>query len=494
MRDTPPTNVATGLPGLDDILAGGLPRGRFYLVEGDPGTGKTTLALQFLLEGAGRGERTLYVTLTETADELRAVARSHGWSLDGIALCEIRPNGESGTSEADYTILHPGEVELNEITKTICEDVKRIGPARAVLDSMTEIRLLARDALRHRRQVLYLKRLFDELHCTVLVLDDLSAQHGDLQLQSISHGAIRLEHLAGDYGTGHRRLRVIKLRGVAYREGFHDFRIVTGGITVFPRLVAADHETALQPEQVPSGIPELDAMLGGGLDRGVAALIVGPAGTGKSVLATHYAVGAAQRGERAAIYLFEEAMPTFLARAAALGMHPDGYIDRKLLTVLQVDPVTLTPSEFVHRVRDAVERDKVRVVVIDSLNGYLAAMPNERALALNLRELIRYLSQQGVLTLLVVAEHGLAGGALKPPVDISYLADTVIVLRYFEARGELRRALSVVKRRMGRHGHTIHELRIGPGITVGRALTDFEGVLAGMVSRVTPPSDGADGR
>jgi circadian clock protein KaiC len=494
MPDTSSSKVATGVPGLDDILAGGLPRGRLYLVEGDPGTGKTTLALQFLLEGARRGERTVYVTLTETADELRAVAQSHGWSLDGIGLSEIRPNGESDTPEADYTILHPGEVELSEITKTICEDVKRIGPARAVLDSVTEIRLLARDALRHRRQVLYLKRVFDELHCTVLVLDDLSAQHGDLQLQSISHGAIRLEHAAGDYGIGHRRLRVIKLRGVAYRDGFHDFRIVTGGITVFPRLVAAEHETAFQPGQVPSGIPELDAMLGGGLDRGTAALIMGPAGSGKSVLATHYAVGAAQRGERAAIYLFEEAMPTFLARASALANHPNEYIDRKLLTVQQVDPVTLTPSEFVHRVRDAVERDKARVVVIDSLNGYLAAMPDERALALNLRELIRYLSQQGVLTLLVVAEHGLTGGALKAPVDISYLADTVIVLRYFEAAGEVRRALSVVKRRTGSHEHTIHELRIGPGITVGGALTDFEGVLAGIVRRVPPPSERNDGR
>ena len=496
MPDTSPSNVATGAPGLDDILAGGLPPGRFYLVEGDPGTGKTTLALQFLLEGARRGERTLYITLTETADELRAVAQSHGWSLDGIDVREIRPNGESGSPESDYTILHPGEVELSEITKTISEDVKRIGPARAVLDSVTEIRLLARDALRHRRQVLYLKRLFDELHCTVLVLDDLSAQHGDLQLQSISHGAIRLEHLAGDYGTGRRRLRVIKLRGVAYREGFHDFRIVSGGIIVFPRLVAAEHDPTFQAGQMPSGIPELDAMLGGGLDRGGAALIMGPAGSGKSALATHYAVGAAQRGERAVIYLFEEAMPTFLARATALAMHADEYIERKLLTVQQVDPVTLTPSEFVNRVRRAVERDNARVVVIDSLNGYLTAMPDERALALNLRELIRYLSQQGVLILLVVAEHGLAGGALKAPVDISYLADTVIVLRYFEAAGEIRRAVSVVKRRTGSHEHTIHELRIGPRITVGRALTDFEGVLSGMVRRVPPASRGgeADGR
>jgi circadian clock protein KaiC len=372
--------------------------------------------------------------------------------------------------------------------------VKRIGPARAVLDSVTEIRLLARDALRHRRQVLYLKRLFDELHCTVLVLDDLSAPHGDLQLQSISHGAIRLEQITSDYGIGHRRLRVIKLRGVAYREGFHDFRIATGGITVFPRLVAAEHGATFQEGQVPSGIPDLDAMLGGGLDRGAVVLIMGPAGSGKSVLATHYSVGAAQRGERAALYLFEEVKATFLARASALEIRLDEYVDRKLLAVHQVDPATLTPSEFVHEVRDAVERDNTRVVVIDSLNGYLAAMPDERALGLNLRELIRYLSQRGVLTLLVVAEHGLAGGALKAPVDISYLADTVIVLRYFETAGEVRRALSVVKRRIGRHEHTIHELQIGPGITVGRALTDFEGVLAGAASRVPSPPKGPDGR
>jgi len=491
--ETLPSKVATGVAGLDDILAGGLPRGRLYLVEGDPGTGKTTLGLQFLLEGVRRGERTLYITLTETADELRAVAESHGWALDGISLCEVRPNGVSGTPEADYTILHPGELELGEITKTIAEEVKRVRPARAVLDSVTEIRLLARDALRHRRQVLYLKQLFDELQCTVMVLDDLSAQHGDLQLQSISHGALRLEHRAGDYGIGHRRLRVIKLRGVAYREGFHDFRIATGGIIIFPRLVAAEHETSFQPGQVVSGVPELDAILGGGLDRGSATLIMGPAGAGKSLLATHYAVGAAHRGERAAVYLFEEGSQSFIARAGGLAMNPHEYIKRNLLTIRQIDPVELTPSEFVHRVRESVERDHARVVVIDSLNGYLAAMPDEHALALNLRELIRHLSQQGVLTLLVVAEHGLTGGGLKPPVDVSYLADTVLVLRYFEAGGELRRAVAVVKRRNGPHERTVHELRIGPGITVGRPLTEFEGVLAGIVSRAPLPPKDTDG-
>jgi circadian clock protein KaiC len=330
MLETSPPKVPTGIPGLDDVLAGGLPRGRLYLVEGDPGTGKTTLGPQFLLEGARRGETTLYVTLTETADELRAVAQFHGWSLGEIGLCDIRPNGEQDNAEADYTILHPGEMELGEIMKSIGEQVKQIRPARLVLDSVTEMRLLARDALRHRRQVLYLKRLFDDLQCTVLVLDDRSSQHGDLQLQSISHGALRLEHIAGDYGVGHRRLRVLKLRGVAYRDGFHDFRIVTGGIIVFPRLVAAEHETTFKPGQVPSSIPELDAMLSGGFDRGTAALIMGPAGSGKSILATQYAVGAAQRGERAAIYLFEEGVQTFLARAAGLAMNPHEFIKRNL--------------------------------------------------------------------------------------------------------------------------------------------------------------------
>jgi circadian clock protein KaiC len=490
MLETSAPKVATGIPGLDDVLAGGVPRGRLYLVEGDPGTGKTTLGLQFLLEGARRGETTLYVTLTETADELRAVAQSHGWSLGEIGLCDIRSNGEQDNGEADYTILHPGEMELGEIMKSIGEQVKQIRPARLVLDSVTEMRLLARDALRHRRQVLRLKRLFDDLQCTVLVLDDLSSQHGDLQLQSISHGALRLEHIAGDYGIGHRRLRVLKLRGVAYRDGFHDFRIVTGGIIVFPRLVAAEHETTFKPGQVPSGIPELDAILGGGFDRGTAALIMGPAGIGKSILATHYAVGAAQRGERAAIYLFEEGVQTFLARAAGLAMNPHEFIKRNLITLQQLDPVVLTPSEFVYRVRESVERDHDRVVVIDSLNGYLAAMPDERALALHLRELVRYLSQQGVLTLLVVAEHGLVGGALNAPMDISYLADTVVVLRYFEAAGEVRRAISVVKRRSGPHERTIRELRIGPGITVGEPLTEFEGVLAGTVSQSRDTDDG----
>jgi circadian clock protein KaiC len=478
MLETSPPKVATGVTGLDDVLAGGFPRGRLYLVEGDPGTGKTTLGLQFLLEGARRGETTLYVTLTETAEELRAVAQSHGWSLDEIVLYDIRPNGEQDNAGADYTILHPGEMELGELMKSIREQVKQIRPARLVLDSVTEMRLLARDALRHRRQVLHLKRLFDDLKCTVLVLDDVSSQHGDLQLQSISHGALRLEHIAGDYGVGHRRLRVLKLRGVAYRDGFHDFRIVTGGIIVFPRLVAAEHETTFKPSQGASGIPELDAIL------------MGPAGIGKSILATQYAVEAAQRGERVAIYLFEEGVQTFLARAAGLGMKVHDFIKRNLVTVQQLDPVVLTPSEFVYRVRESVERDHARVVVIDSLNGYLAAMPDERAVALHLRELLRYLGQQGVLTLLVVAEHGLVGGALNAPMDISYLADTVVVLRYFEAAGEVRRAISVVKRRTGFHERKIHELRIGPGITVGEPLKGFEGVLAGTVSRSRDTDDG----
>ncbi len=483
MLATAPPKVSTGIPGLDDVLAGGLPRGRLYLVEGDPGTGKTTLGLHFLLAGARLRETALYVTLTETAEEVRAVAESHGWSLDGISIWDVRPNVEKNGSEGDYTILHPGEMELGEIISAIAEEAKRIVPARVVIDSVTEMRLLARDALRHRRQILYLKRLFDELRSTVVVLDDLSAQHGDLQLQSISHGALRLEHLAEDYGVGRRRLRVLKLRGVAYRDGFHDFRIVTGGMIVFPRLVAAEHPVTFEPGQVASGIPELDAILGGGLDRGTTALIMGPAGTGKSILATQYAVGAAQRGERAAVYLFEEARQTYLARAAGLQMNAAEFIKRKLIAVEQIDPATLAPSEFVYRVRESVERDHARIVVIDSLNGYLAAMPDEGVLASNLRELVRYLSEQGVLTLLVVAEHGLVGSTLNAPVDVSYLADTVVVLRYFEARGEVHQAISIVKRRSGAHERTIHELRIGPGITVGPPLTEYEGVLAGEVSK-----------
>jgi circadian clock protein KaiC len=321
---------------------------------------------------------------------------------------------------------------------------------------------------------------------------DLSAQHGDLQLQSISHGALRLEHLPGVYGRGHRRLRVLKLRGVAYREGFHDFRIVRGGLTVFPRLVAAEHEVSFPAEQVSSGIPALDAILGGGLDRGSVVLVMGPAGTGKSVLATHYLMRVAADGERAAVYLFEESVRMFVRRAAGLAMQVDEYVERKLLVLRQVDPTVFTPSEFVNRVRDDVERDHARIVVIDSLNGYLAAMPDDRALALNLRELMRYLSQQGVLTVLVVAEHGLVGDALNAPVDVSYMADTVIALRYFEDAGAVRRAIAVVKRRSGPHAHTIHELEIGSPIMVGAALTGFEGVLAGIVRRVQDSSPGDD--
>jgi len=491
MADTTSLKLGTGVPGLDDVLSGGLPQGRLYLVEGDPGTGKTTLALQFLLEGRRHGESVLYVTLTETGDELRTVAASHGWSLDGIDLCDVRPNSESGAPDEDLTIVHAGEVELGEISTRIVEEVKRVSPARMVLDSVTELRLLARDPLRHRRQVLYLKRVLEEIRCTAVILDDLSAQHGDLQLQSISHGALRLEHLPGVYGRGHRRLRVLKLRGVAYREGFHDFRIVRGGLTVFPRLVAAEHEVSFPAEEVLSGIPALDAILGGGLDRGSVVLFMGPAGTGKSVLAAHYAMRIAAEGERAAVYLFEESVRMFVRRAAGLAMQVDEYVERKLLVLRQVDPTVFTPSEFVNRVRDDVERDHARIVVIDSLNGYLAAMPDDRALALNLRELVRYLSQQGVLTVLVVAEHGLVGDALNAPVDVSYMADTVIALRYFEAAGAVRRAIAVVKRRSGPHAHTIHELQIGSPIMVGAALTGFEGVLAGIVRRVqdTPPGD-----
>jgi circadian clock protein KaiC len=491
MRSTA-LKVSSGVPGLDDVLAGGLPKGRLYLVEGNPGTGKTTLALQILLEGVRQGEKALYVTLTETGDELRAVAESHGWSLDGIDVCDVRPNIESHGPDVELTIVHPGEVELSEITTRIVEEVKRVGPARMVLDSVTELRLLARDPLRHRRQVLYLKHVLDEIGCTAVVLDDLSAQHGDLQLQSISHGAVRLEHLSEDYGRGHRRLRVLKLRGVSYREGFHDFRIVRGGLIVFPRLIAAEHEASFPRQQVASGIQTLDEMLGGGLDRGAVVLIMGPAGTGKSVLAAHYAMRVVAGGERAAVYLFEESIGTFVSRLDGLEMNPDEYIAKKLLLIRQIDPTMLTPSEFVNQVRECVERDGARLVVIDSLNGYLVAMPDERALALNLRELVRYLSQQGILTLLVVAEHGLIGGALSPPVDVSYVADTVIVLRYFEVAGVVRRAIAIVKRRSGPHHDTIHELRIGSPLTVSAPLIGFEGVLAGLVRRAQKSSPKGD--
>ena len=481
-KDATQTRMATGNQALDDILNGGLPANHLYLVEGDPGTGKTTLALQFLLEGARRGEPVLYVTLSETKEELIAVARSHGWSLDAVSIYELIPPEESLKPETQYTIFHPSEVELGDTTKAMIDEVERIQPRRVVFDSLSEMRLLARDPLRYRRQILALKQFFAGRQCTVLLLDDRTSTVGDLQVQSIAHGVLMLEHLAMDYGAERRRLRVIKLRGSRFRGGFHDFNIQTGGIEAYPHLVAADYRRDFTRETVSSDAQGLDALLGGGIDRGTSTLVIGPAGVGKSSLTTQFAASAIKRGDKSATFIFDEGVNIYLTRAAGLGMDLRADVEAGRVIVQQIDPAELSPGEFAHRVRLAVERDEARMVVIDSLNGYLQAMPDERFLTVHLHELLTYLNQQGVVTLLVVGQHGFMGSAMGTPVDVSYLADSVILLRYFETGGSVRRAISVIKKRTGYHEDTIRELRMSSekGIEVGEALTEFHGVLTGV--------------
>lgn len=475
--------LATGSAGLDQVLNGGLPANRLYLVEGDPGAGKTTLGLQFLIEGAARGEAVLYVTLSETKEELTAVAASHGWSLEGIDIHELVPPEDALRSEEQYTIFHPSEVELGDTTKAIIEEVERIEPRRVVFDSLSEMRLLARDPLRYRRQILALKQYFSGRKSTVILLDDRSSTQADLQVQSIAHGVVVLEHLALDYGAERRRLRVMKLRGSRFRGGFHDFMIKTGGIEVYPRLVAADHRSDFTPEAVSSDVAELDALIGGGLDRGTSTLLMGPAGSGKSSLAAQFVAAAAGRGERAATFIFDEGLTTYLKRADGLCCDLRGEIEAGRVTVQQVDPAELSPGEFAHTVRAAVEQGGAAVVVIDSLNGYLQAMPDERFLTAQMHELLTYLNQHGVVTILVMAQHGFMGTAMNSPVDVSYLADTVVLLRYFEAAGAIRRAVSVIKKRTGAHEDTIRELRLSQsGIIVGKPLSEFQGVLTGVPS------------
>ena len=485
----PAARMATGIEGLDNILEGGFPPHRVYLIEGDPGTGKTTLGLQFLLEGVKLGEPGLYVTLSETKEELLSVADSHGWSLDGLSIYELVPSEDSLKPESQYTIFHPSEIELNETTSAVLEEFERIKPRRVVFDSLSEMRLLAREPLRFRRQILALKQFFAGQQSTVFLLDDKVADGRDLQVQSIAHGVLSLEHLAVEYGGERRRLRIVKLRGARYRGGYHDFNIETGGIRVFPRLIAAEHRLTFPKESVTSDVPELDALLGGGLSRGSSTLMLGPAGSGKSSLGAQFAAAAAARGEHASIFVFDEILETYIARAAGIGTDIRRYMNDGLIVLQQVDPAELAPGEFAHTVIRAVDRDKARVVVIDSLNGYLNAMPEERFLTIQMHELLTYLNQQGIVTILIMAQHGFLGSSMASPVDVSYLADTVLMLRYFEAGGAVHRALSVVKKRTGAHENTIRELEItSQGIRVGKPLTNFQGILTGV-----PAYSGAQG-
>jgi circadian clock protein KaiC len=471
--------VSTGNRGLDDILGGGVDANRMYLYEGRPGTGKTTLALQFLLEGVRRGEKVLYITLSETATELELVAHRHGWSLEGIEVFELVPPETTLDPEREITVLHPVEVELGETTKLILDRVSALNPSRLVIDSLSELRLLAQSSLRYRRQVLALKHFFSSRRCVVVLLDDMTSQDNDLQLHSISHGVVLLEQLAIDYGAERRRVRVVKMRGIRFRGGFHDFTIETGGLQIYPRLIASEHHTPFTGEVTSSGIPELDQLLGGGLERGTSALLLGAAGVGKSSTALAYVMAAARRGERSVFFAFDEGRGTVLARAQALGLELAPALASGLVQFQQIDPAEMSPGQFAAIVRRSVEQEGARLVVIDSLNGYLNAMPDGRFLTLQMHELLSYLGQQGVLSILVLAQHGLVG-PMETPVDMSYLSDAVVMLRYFEHEGRVRRCISVVKKRSGRHEQTIREFQLGArGLEVGPPLAGFQGIFTG---------------
>lgn len=469
-----------GIVGLDDILAGGLERDRLYLLEGNPGTGKTTAAMRFLIAGAERGEPCLYITLSETEEELRATSLSHGWALNGIDVFELVPP-ESLLDEAQQqSLLYSSDLELGETTQMILEAVDRLQPKRVVIDSLSEIRLLAQGSLRYRRQVLALKHYFAKRGVTVLLLDDLTTDVNDKTVHSVAHGVIQLQELAPEYGAERRRVRVMKYRGRRFRGGYHDFSIKTGGLEVYPRIVASEHRTVFERSQASSGVPALDKLLGGGVDRGSSTLILGPAGTGKSLFTVNFAVAAVQRGEKAALFVFDEELGLLFDRMRGLGIDLEAMQTSGSLLIEQVDAAELSPGEFAARVRRCVGEQNVRTVVIDSLNGYQAAMPQEHFLVLHIHELLQYLNRQGASTFLTVAQHGLVG-EMKAPVDVTYLADTVILLRYFEAAGHVRRAVSVIKKRGGDHEKTIREFEVGPqGLRMGEPLEGFQGVLRGV--------------
>ncbi|MDX3900700.1 MAG: ATPase domain-containing protein [Sphingobium sp.] len=486
-----PNDVAAlvGVQGLDDILAGGLARGRLFLLEGSPGTGKTTIATQFLIEGAARGEKCLYVTLSETEDEMRDSARSHNWDLGGIDLFELVPPESLLDEEQNQSLLYSSDLELGETTRRIFEAFERVKPDRVVLDSLSEIRLLAQSSLRYRRQILALKHYFSTQDATVLMLDDMTADVADKTVHSVAHGVVRLEELSPDYGPERRRLRIVKYRGRRFRGGYHDFVIDTGGVRVFPRLVAAEHRADFRRDLVKSDLAELDALLGGGIERGSSVLMLGPAGTGKSLLTLIFIVAALARGERAAMFVFDEELSLLFNRAIGLGIDMQAMVDAGNLVVEQVDAAEMSPGEFSQRVRKCVETHGARTIIIDSLNGYQASMPEEKALILHMHELLQYLNRRGATTFLTVAQHGLVGD-MKAPVDVTYLADTVILLRYFEALGRVRRAISIIKKRTGMHEDTIREYRIGSqGIRLGEPLVNFQGVLRG-VPTFTDPAGG----
>jgi circadian clock protein KaiC len=475
----------TGVPGLDDVLAGGLTVGHLFLLEGNPGTGKTTIALRFLVEGAAAGEKCLYITLSETEQELRNGAASHGWTLnDNIEVFELVPPESLLDADQQQSLVYSSDLELGEATTSLFQAFERVKPSRVVLDSLSEIRLLAQSSLRYRRQILALKHYFARHGTTVLLLDDRTTETSDKTAHSVVHAVILLEELTPNYGAERRRLRVSKYRGRAFRGGYHDFAIKTGGVAVFPRLVAAEHRTGFARNQMKSGISELDALLGGGIEQGSSTLILGPAGTGKSTFAFQFTAAAWQRGEQTAIFVFDEELDLLFERAKAMGFDFVSQRESGLLHIEQLDAAEMSPGEFAQRVRYRVDQAQAKTIVIDSLNGYQAAMPEENSLILHIHELIQYLNRQGANTFLTVAQHGLVGD-MRAPVDVTYLADTVILLRYFEALSKVRRAVSIIKKRTGRHEETIREFRITErGLSLGGPLEEFQGILRGVPTYV----------
>jgi circadian clock protein KaiC len=471
----------TGIVGLDDVLGGGLSRGRIFLLEGEPGSGKTTIALQFLLAGSAAGENSLYVTLSETEHELRAGAASHHWVLNNhISVCELLPPDSILEGGKLQTLLYSSDLELGETTQELFDAVQEVNPTRLVIDSLSEIRLLAQSSLRYRRQILTIKHYFARLNITVLLLDDLTSEITDKTVHSIAHGVIQVQQVAPEYGSERRRLRILKYRGQRYRGGYHDITIATGGVRVFPRLVAAEHRKQFLRTPIPTGIEPFDSLLGGGVDAGSGTLILGPAGTGKSLIAITFALAAIRRGEKAALFIFDEELGLLFDRMKGLGIDLEGARDRGDLRIEQIDAAEMSPGEFSHRARRWVDQENIKTVVIDSLNGYQASMPAENSLILHMHELLQYMNRQGTATFLTMAQHGLVG-EMKAPIDVTYLADTVILLRYFEAHGQVRRAVSCIKKRTGRHESTIREYYIGDeGLSVGEPLTEFQGVLRGV--------------
>ncbi|MDQ8697495.1 ATPase domain-containing protein [Hyphomicrobium sp. LHD-15] len=485
--------ASTGVVGLDDILGGGLTAGHVFLLEGTPGTGKTTIALDFLMEGSRQKEQCLYITLSETENELRQGAASHGWTLDdNIHVFELLPPESVLGTSSDQSLLYSSDLELGEATRSIFDIFEQLKPNRVVLDSLSEIRLLAQSSLRYRRQILALKHYLSRHSATVLLLDDKTSEASDKTAHSIVHGVIQLEELSPSYGAERRRVRIVKYRGRTFRGGFHDFTIKTGGVVVFPRLRALEHRTNFDRAQLSSGIAGLDALLGGGVEQGSSTLVLGPAGTGKSTIAVQFVSAAIARGQKAAMFIFDEELGLLFERMRSLGFDLEALRDSGSLRIEQVDATELSPGEFAYRVRSAVDESGAKTVVIDSLNGYQAAMPDENSLILHIHELLQYLNRQGANTFLTVAQHGLVG-EMKAPVDVTYLSDTVVLLRYFEAMGQVRRAISVIKKRTGAHEDTIREFHIGKnGLTLGEPLVQFHGVLRGVPTYLGVSGDPLD--